>query len=172
MKHRTICFIEPNLGGEEPAAPNMKSHEIRNEKPLHAPSAHCLPARRWFACCCMPTRIRLHSSAPIQPLHACLFVCNDYSYALKCSLQHASMHTNIPEHFESGPTRSTGPAGPSPPTNLTGRAWAEILKPATIVLARARPEMLFLVVLHYKIRGQPARARPENQGPPRPMRWL
>jgi hypothetical protein len=32
----------------------------------------------------------------------------------------------IPEHFEPGPTRpATGP-----PTNLTGRAWAEILKPA------------------------------------------
>jgi hypothetical protein len=60
----------------------------------------------------------------------------------------------------------TGPAGPTrlgPPTNLTGRAWAEILKPAEIFLAQARPEMLFLVVLHYKIRGRPAqaRARPE-----------
>jgi hypothetical protein len=56
-----------------------------------------------------------------------------------------------------------GPA-PGPPTDLTGRAWAEILKPAKFFLARARPEMLFLVVLHYKMRGQPAqaRARPEN----------
>jgi hypothetical protein len=53
--------------------------------------------------------------------------------------------------------------GPGPPTNLTGRAWAKILKPAKNFLARARPEMLFLVVLHYKMRGQPAqaRARPE-----------
>jgi hypothetical protein len=45
----------------------------------------------------------------------------------------------IPEHFEPGPTR---PA-PGLPTNLTGRAWAEILKPAKNFLARARPEMLF-----------------------------
>jgi hypothetical protein len=74
----------------------------------------------------------------------------------------------IPEHFESGPTRPTGPAraqpAPGTPTNLTGRAWAEILKPAEIFLARAWPEMLFLVVLHYKMRGRPAQARagPEN----------
>jgi hypothetical protein len=53
--------------------------------------------------------------------------------------------------------------GPGPPTNLTGRAWVEILKPAKFFLARARPEMLFLVVLHYKMCGRPAqaRARPE-----------
>jgi hypothetical protein len=35
---------------------------------------------------------------------------------------------------------------------------AEILKPEKIFLARARPEMLFLVVLHYKMRGRPAQA--------------
>jgi hypothetical protein len=35
---------------------------------------------------------------------------------------------SIPEHFEPGPARAR-PA-PGPPTNLTGRAWAEILKPA------------------------------------------
>jgi hypothetical protein len=38
----------------------------------------------------------------------------------------------IPEHFEPGPTRPAGPArarpAPGLPTNLTGRAWAEILK--------------------------------------------
>jgi hypothetical protein len=47
--------------------------------------------------------------------------------------------------------------------NFTGRAWAEILKRVKFFLARAWPEMLFLVVLHYKKRGRPAqaRARPE-----------
>jgi hypothetical protein len=50
-------------------------------------------------------------------------------------------------------------ARPGPPMNLTGRAWAEILKPANFFFARARPEMLFLVVLHYKMRGRPAQAR-------------
>jgi hypothetical protein len=34
----------------------------------------------------------------------------------------------IPKHFEPGPVQAR-PA-PGPPTNLTGRAWAEILKPA------------------------------------------
>jgi hypothetical protein len=33
----------------------------------------------------------------------------------------------IPEHFEPGPQARPGPG---PPTNLAGRAWAEILKPA------------------------------------------
>jgi hypothetical protein len=39
-------------------------------------------------------------------------------------------------------------------------------------LARARPKMLFLVVLHYKMRGRPAqaRARPEPS-PTRPVGW-
>jgi hypothetical protein len=52
---------------------------------------------------------------------------------------------------------------PGPPTNHTRRVWAEILKPTNFFLARARPEMLFLVVLHYKMRGRPAQvqARPE-----------
>jgi hypothetical protein len=76
----------------------------------------------------------------------------------------------IPEHFWPGPTRPAGPArarpAPGPPTDLTGRAWAEILKLAKFFLAQARPEMLFLVTLHYKMRGRPAqawaRARPEN----------
>jgi hypothetical protein len=54
-----------------------------------------------------------------------------------------------------------------PPTNLTGRAWAEILKPAKIFLARARPEMLLLVVLHYKIRGRPAHARAGTEPGPK-----
>jgi hypothetical protein len=73
----------------------------------------------------------------------------------------------IHEHFEPGPARAVGPARAQsalgPPTNLTRWAWAEILKPAKFFLARAQPEMLFLVVLHYKIRGWPAqtRARPE-----------
>jgi hypothetical protein len=60
---------------------------------------------------------------------------------------------------------------PGPPTKLTGREWAEILKPAKKILVRARPEMLFLVILHYKIRGRPAQARalPENWGPICPM---
>jgi hypothetical protein len=40
-------------------------------------------------------------------------------------------------------------------------------------LARARPEMLFLVILHYKMRGRPTQvwARPENCDPTRPMGW-
>jgi hypothetical protein len=76
-------------------------------------------------------------------------------------------HSAIPEHFEPDPTRPAGPAraqpASGPPTNLTRRAWAEILKPAKFFLAQARPEMLFLVVFHYKMRGRPAkaRARPE-----------
>jgi hypothetical protein len=41
---------------------------------------------------------------------------------------------HIPEHFELGPTRPAGSARarpePGPPTNLTGWAWVEILKPA------------------------------------------
>jgi hypothetical protein len=62
-----------------------------------------------------------------------------------------------------------------PPTNLTGRAWSEILKSAKKILARVPPETLFLVILHYKIRGRPARslspdrARSENWDPMRPM---
>jgi hypothetical protein len=71
------------------------------------------------------------------------------------------MFIYIPEHFELGPAR---PA-PSPPTNLTHRAWAEILKTAKLFFARARPEMLFLVVLHYKMRGRPAQARAEKLRP-------
>jgi hypothetical protein len=47
----------------------------------------------------------------------------------------------IPKHYEPAPTRPAGPArarpAPGPPTNLTGRVWAEILKPAKIFLARA-----------------------------------
>jgi hypothetical protein len=35
----------------------------------------------------------------------------------------------IPEHFEPGPRARPAPG---PPTNLTGREWAEILKPAKI----------------------------------------
>jgi hypothetical protein len=68
----------------------------------------------------------------------------------------------IHEHFEPGPQARPGPA-PGPPANLNGHAWAVILKPAKIFLARARPEMLFLVVLHYKTHWRPAqaRARPE-----------
>jgi hypothetical protein len=50
---------------------------------------------------------------------------------------------------------------PSPPTNLIGRAWVEILKPAKIFLARAQPEMLFLVVLHYKCAGGPPKPGPD-----------
>jgi hypothetical protein len=74
---------------------------------------------------------------------------------------------DIPEHFEPGPTTPAGRARArpalGPPTNLTGRAWVEILKPVKKFLARARPEMLFSVVLHYKMRGRlaQARARPE-----------
>jgi hypothetical protein len=55
------------------------------------------------------------------------------------------------------------PPEPGLPTDLTGWAWVEILKPAKKFLARARPEMLFLANLQYKICGRPAqaRARPE-----------
>jgi hypothetical protein len=57
----------------------------------------------------------------------------------------------IPEHFEPGP----GPRQAHPRTLLDGRgkrSWS----PRKVFLARAQPEMLFLVVLHYKIRGRPA----------------
>jgi hypothetical protein len=58
---------------------------------------------------------------------------------------------------------------PGPPTNLTGWAWAEILKPAKKFLARARPEMLFLVVLHYKCAGGPIKPGP-SPSPARKVR--
>jgi hypothetical protein len=47
---------------------------------------------------------------------------------------------NIPEHFELDP----GPAAPGPPTNLTGRAWAEILKPVEkVFLLEPGPKCCF-----------------------------
>jgi hypothetical protein len=46
----------------------------------------------------------------------------------------AKMAVVIPEHFDPGPAWPAGPArarpAPGPPTNLTGRVWVEILKPA------------------------------------------
>jgi hypothetical protein len=56
---------------------------------------------------------------------------------------------------------------PGPPTNLTGRAWEEILKPAKFFFYRARPEMLFLVILHYKMRGRPAQAQDQPEPGPK-----
>jgi hypothetical protein len=52
---------------------------------------------------------------------------------------------------------------PDPPTDLTGRAWAHILQLEKKILSRVRPEMLFLAILHYKMRRRPAQAwaRPE-----------
>jgi hypothetical protein len=72
----------------------------------------------------------------------------------------------IPEHFKpgrpAGPARArpAGPARHEPYWTGVGRD----LEAREIFLARARPEMLFLVVLHYKMRGRPAhaQARPEN----------
>jgi hypothetical protein len=65
------------------------------------------------------------------------------------------------------------PARPGLPMNVIGRAWAEILKPAKKHLARARPEMLFLVVLHYKMCGRPAQARaqPDPKIKARCVQW-
>jgi hypothetical protein len=60
---------------------------------------------------------------------------------------------NIPEHFEPGPA-CTWPAHEP--------YWAGVgrdLEAREFFLARARPKMLFLVVLHYKMRGRPAQAR-------------
>jgi hypothetical protein len=96
-KHRTLCSTEPVLGSEEPAAPDMKSHDTKSPC-MHRLLIACLLAGGSLAAACMPTRIRMHSSAPrpSQPLHACVFVCNAYSYALKCSVPRASMHTNAP----------------------------------------------------------------------------
>jgi hypothetical protein len=74
------------------------------------------------------------------------------------------MNEAILEHFQPGPLARPVPG---PPTNLTGRPWAKILKPAKIFLARARPEMLFLVVLHYKMRGRPAQARAQPEPGPK-----
>jgi hypothetical protein len=75
--------------------------------------------------------------------------------------------------FWARPDPARARPGPGPPTNFTRRAWAEILKPAKCFFARARPEMLFLVVLQYKMRERSAqaRARPENWGPMRPVGW-
>jgi hypothetical protein len=57
---------------------------------------------------------------------------------------------SILQHFEPGRTRAASLAraqarpGSDPSTNLTGRAWAEILEPAKFFFwARAQPEMLF-----------------------------
>jgi hypothetical protein len=53
------------------------------------------------------------------------------------------------------------PAGPAlgPSTNLTGRGVGRDLEARDFSLARARPEMLFLVILPYKMCGRPAQAR-------------
>jgi hypothetical protein len=79
----------------------------------------------------------------------------------------------IPEHFEPGPTRPAGPAqarpAPGPPTNLTGRAWAEILKPAKIFLAQAQPEMLFWLFYTIKCAGGPPKPGP-GPSPARKLR--
>jgi hypothetical protein len=64
----------------------------------------------------------------------------------------------IPEHFEPGPARARPAHEPYWPG--VGRD----LEAREFFLSRARPEMLFLVVLHYKMRGRlaQARARSEN----------
>jgi hypothetical protein len=67
-KHITLCFIEPDLGSEEPAAPDTKSREIRNEKPLHAPSSQRLL------------------------LHACLLACTQMLFGVP---MHARMHHQL-----------------------------------------------------------------------------
>jgi hypothetical protein len=48
--------------------------------------------------------------------------------------------------------------------DLTGRVWAHILQPEKKNLCPSQPEMLFLAILHYKIR-HAARVRPENLRP-------
>jgi hypothetical protein len=61
------------------------------------------------------------------------------------TLLHQLMHprrVTIPEHFEPGPTRWPGPRQARPRT---------FFKPTKIFLAQARPEMMFLVILHYKM---------------------
>jgi hypothetical protein len=70
--------------------------------------------------------------------------------------------SGILEHFKPGSARWL-----DPPTNLSGRAWAEISKLAKKILARAWTEMLFLVILHYKIRGRPAQARARHELSPK-----
>jgi hypothetical protein len=57
----------------------------------------------------------------------------------------SSHYTSILSLARPGPPARPAPG---PPMNFTERAWAEILKPAKFFLARARPEMLFLFVLH------------------------
>jgi hypothetical protein len=72
---------------------------------------------------------------------------------------------DILEHFEPGPTRWPG-LGLARARPSHEPYWAGVgrdLEARKIFLARARPEMLFLVVLHYKMCGRPAQAqaRPE-----------
>jgi hypothetical protein len=69
----------------------------------------------------------------------------------------------IPEHFQLDPAWPVGFAQaqhePSPPIDLTGWVWAQILQLEKKILARARSEMMFLVILHYKMCRWPAQAR-------------
>jgi hypothetical protein len=72
-------------------------------------------------------------------------------------------HSAIPEHFEPDPTR---PAS-GPPTNLTRRAWAEILKPAKFFWPEPARNVVFSCFPLSNARAArqspgPARAHPEN----------
>jgi hypothetical protein len=46
--------------------------------------------------------------------------------------------------------------------DLTGWVWAAILQPEKTILARARPESLFLAILHYKNMGVPPEPGPKK----------
>jgi hypothetical protein len=57
---------------------------------------------------------------------------------------------------------------------LTGWAWAQILQPPKKILDWARPEMLFLAILHNKMHRWPAKPGPEpgqKLRPDAPLGW-
>jgi hypothetical protein len=110
-----------------------------------------LPSSRCMHACSYAMTIRMHSSAPCS-MQACI-----------------QIYLSILSPARPDPLARPGPARPRTLLHERGqRSWS----PRKLFLARTRPEMLFLVVLHYKMRGRPARARPENRGPPRPVGWL
>jgi hypothetical protein len=67
----------------------------------------------------------------------------------------------IPEHFEPGPARwpNPSPARARPAHEPYWTGVGKDLEAREFFFARARLEMLFLVVLHYKMCGRPAQAR-------------
>jgi hypothetical protein len=71
----------------------------------------------------------------------------------------------MPEHFQPSPARPAGPARPAHGPYWTG--LGSDLAAREKILAKARPEMLFLAILHYKKHGRPAQARVRPEPDPK-----